>query len=478
MPNNSNSIDVSSMLKTGSILHGTYRIEGYLSSGGFGNTYVVTHINLHKRMALKEFFMKDVSERQDNQSSVKVSNSGKLMEFNEQREKFCKEARRLCDLNNPHIVKVYDLFDENDTSYYVMDYIDGENLKDKIKRDGKPLSEAIALDVLKQVLDALNTVHSQGLWHMDIKPANIMMDKNGQVKLIDFGASKQLDYSKGGAVSTSAVSYTKGYAPIEQMNMNYDKFGPWTDFYALGATLYNLLTGDCPPSPSDVLEDNTPDKHISLPFKSNISTMMRGLIRWMMKPSRNERPQSVNDIFNYLNKYTGKPGANQPPQPPQPPIGQTVTIVKSPHQGGMQPPIAAAMKPPLAPSQPNRPAKPNSNLVWAILSTLLCCIPIGIFAIINANRVDSLYNSGDYDGAQKAAEKVKNLSLCSAIVGLIAWIIAIIILANYDTTDYSTYNYDDYYGDSLVVDTVPDDYYGLDGEVYDSAAYADSSSYW
>ena len=116
------------MLKVGTILRGTYRIDSYLSSGGFGNTYVATNIEFDERVAIKEFFMKGVTQRDDNQTTVSVSNLENTNSFQEQKEKFKKEARRLRKLQNEHIVKVHDMFDENGTAYYVMDYVDGESL--------------------------------------------------------------------------------------------------------------------------------------------------------------------------------------------------------------------------------------------------------------------------------------------------------------------------------------------------------------
>lgn len=301
MPNQEN-INMESMLKVGTILHGTYRIDSYLSSGGFGNTYVATHINFNEKYAIKEFFMKGVNERDGNNTTVSVSNNEKVIEFNEQLEKFKKEARRLRRLNNPHIVRVYDLFDENGTAYYVMDYINGENLKERLKRTGQPISESEATKVLEQVLDALREVHSQGIWHLDLKPANVMVDQNGTVKLIDFGASKQFNSKTGGALSTSSVTYTNGFAPIEQMEKSYEKLGPWTDFYALGATIYNVLSNQRPPMPSDINDDRTPDKHISLPLPFNTSDKMRELLLWLMKTNRKERPASVNEITDFMTK--------------------------------------------------------------------------------------------------------------------------------------------------------------------------------
>lgn len=291
------SINNQSMLKVGTILRGIYRIDSYLSSGGFGNTYVATNIEFDERVAIKEFFMKGVTQRDDNQTTVSVSNSENTNSFLEQKEKFKKEARRIRQLKNEHIVSVYDLFEENGTAYYVMDYVDGENLSDRLKRKGRPMTEFEVNLILPQVLDALKAIHDADIWHLDLKPANIMVDKRGRVKLIDFGASKQLNVQKGGATTSTAISYTNGYAPREQMEQNYDKFGPWTDIYALGATLYNLLTNKRPPLPTDIDDDMSEDKHVALPFPENVGGL-KFLVHQMMKTNRLQRPQSIDAIIN------------------------------------------------------------------------------------------------------------------------------------------------------------------------------------
>ena len=281
---------------------GKYVIQQVIGQGGFGNTYVATHTSFNETCAVKEFFMKGINERDEHSTMVRVSNSSNMSDYEKQREKFKKEAMRLYRLTNQHIVKVHDLFDENGTSYYVMDYIDGESLKERLKRTGQPMSEAQVLDILDQVLDALQTVHAKGLWHLDLKPANIMQDRGGTVRLIDFGASKQLDADKGGAMSTSAVTYTNGYAPREQIEMRYEILGPWTDFYALGATLFNLLTGVHPPIPGVIDDDTTPDKRVALPMPSSVSQRMRDLVLWLMKTHRKERPQSVQQIRDAIRR--------------------------------------------------------------------------------------------------------------------------------------------------------------------------------
>lgn len=306
------------MLQVGTILHGTYKIESYLSSGGFGNTYLAKNIEFDETYAIKEFFVKGVCQRDVNSTTISVSNAENTNSFEQQREKFKKEARRLRSLNNPHIVKVYDLFEENGTAYYVMDYVDGENLSARLKRTNAPLAESEVRNYLNQILDGLEAIHNEGMFHLDIKPANIMVDSHDVVKLIDFGASKQQS-TVGGATMSTGISYTNGYAPSEQMAQSYDKFGPWTDFYALGATMYKLLTNQDPPSVSDLSEDETEDKHLALPMP-NVSGEMKKLVVWMMQEKRLKRPKNVGEIRRILQQSSVATSNNEE------------TKVFSPHQ--------------------------------------------------------------------------------------------------------------------------------------------------
>jgi serine/threonine protein kinase len=275
---------------------GKYRIERVLGQGGFGNTYVGYNTEFEETVAIKEFFMKGVTERDETTCAVSVSNADNVGQFEEQREKFKKEARRLRKLKNEHIVKVHDLFEENGTAYYVMDYIDGESLAEKMKRTGLPFSETEVRNIITQILDALKEVHQNEIWHLDLKPGNIMIDKDGNAYLIDFGASKQIR-ANGSMTTSTALCYTPGYAPNEQIGQMYDRFGPWTDIYALGATVYNLLTNKKPPMAIDIEED----EEDAFDFPTSISEDMRKLVVWMMQPKRKARPQSVGEIIEEMN---------------------------------------------------------------------------------------------------------------------------------------------------------------------------------
>lgn len=298
---------------------GKYRIERVLGQGGFGNTYVGYNTEFEETIAIKEFFMKGITERNETTCAVSVSNADNVTQFEEQREKFKKEARRLRKLKNGHIVKVHDLFEENGTAYYVMDYIDGESLSERMKRAGKALSETEVTSILKQVLEALREVHQNEIWHLDLKPGNIMLDKSGTAYLIDFGASKQI--RPNGSVTTStALCYTPGYAPNEQIGQMYDRFGAWTDLYALGATAYNLLTNKKPPMAIDIEED----EEDAFDFPNTLSDTTKQLIIWMMQPKRKKRPQSVDEV---LEKLDHQPTTQKMPiQTPEEDSEETIVI--------------------------------------------------------------------------------------------------------------------------------------------------------
>ena len=295
-------------LQPGTLLQGgKYRIVRVLGQGGFGITYVGYNTEFEETVAIKEFFLKGVTERDETTSAVSVSNSDNVLQFEEQREKFKKEARRLRKLKSEHIVKVHDLFEENGTAYYVMDFIDGESMAERLKRTGQPLTEDEANGLLRQILSALKEVHQNEIWHLDLKPGNIMVDRQGNAYLIDFGASKQIR-ANGSMTTSTALCYTPGFAPSEQVGQMYDRFGPWTDLYALGATFYNLLTNRKPPMSIDIEED----EEDAFDFPRGLSEKTMRLVTWMMQPKRKKRPQSVDEILSQMSTSDEKPEQPQP----------------------------------------------------------------------------------------------------------------------------------------------------------------------
>ena len=287
-------------LRSGTILKGKYRIISHLSSGGFGKTYLAEYGSRNTKVAIKEFFMTMANQREADGVTVSVDwTKENASAFGSQLAKFKKEYERLRLINNVHVVKVHECFEEKGTAYYVMDYVEGDDLKGRLKQRRTPYAEKTVLGYLKQILDGLAAIHSAGLLHLDIKPSNIMVDAHGHVKLIDLGASK--DYMRGvGATVLTGLARTDRYAPPEQIDGSYDKLGPWTDFYALGATIYYLLTCNEIPTWTELNEDKSSDKWNALPMPG-ISEETKRLVVWLMNTDREKRPRSVSEILTRMN---------------------------------------------------------------------------------------------------------------------------------------------------------------------------------
>ncbi len=273
---------------------GKYRIVRYISHGGFGCTYEAVNTTWkNRRVAIKELFVSDFCNRDPHTGSVTVFTRSKQPLFDKLRDKFLDEADKLNGLMHTGIVRVTDAFEENGTAYYVMDYIDGQSLRDLVKKEGA-LSEVDALGYIRQVAEALQYVHSKKMLHLDIKPANIMLDGNGKAILIDFGVSKQYD-EESGENTSSLMGHSPGYAPVEQSNNSISKFLPATDIYALGATLYHLLSGAVPPPASELASG---EELPSLP--ASVSEATRRAVLSAMTINKHDRPQSVAEFLALL----------------------------------------------------------------------------------------------------------------------------------------------------------------------------------
>lgn len=250
-------------LSTGTMLHGhtcSYRIERVLGSGTFGITYLAVvsdgagPMNGIMRVCVKEFFMHDINGRVGEE--VTCSSSGGM--FDHYRRKFLREAKNLAAMNSRRIIHVLEAFEQNNTVYYVMEYVDGGSLDDYIAGHGC-MDEAAALRCVAGIAEGLLYMHSRKMLHLDLKPANVMLKADGSPVLIDFGLSKQYDDNGEPESSTKVGSGTPGYAPVEQANYHEGHGFPVTmDVYALGATLFKMLTGQRPPDSSIVLNDGLP----------------------------------------------------------------------------------------------------------------------------------------------------------------------------------------------------------------------------
>jgi serine/threonine-protein kinase len=280
-------------LTAGALLQGgKYKIIKVLGQGGFGITYLAEQTGLDMKVAIKEFFLKGSCQRDSATSEVRVPVRDNRELVDRCQKKFRSEAKKIASLNNDHIVNIIDVFDENGTSYYVMKYLGRGSLADKVK--GFSLPEEVALNVIREVADALESVHDNGLLHLDVKPANILFDERGRAVLIDFGVSKYVDSDQDTATTSSLVGFSRGFAPLEQMNATGTSLSPASDIYALGATLYNLVVGITPPDASTIMDSGVP----ALP--PDVSEEVKNAIVKSMQPRRKDRPQNIRAFLDLL----------------------------------------------------------------------------------------------------------------------------------------------------------------------------------
>ena len=272
---------------------GKYRIERVLGQGGFGITYLAVQEMLNRKVAIKEFFMREYCDRYNGNTSISTNTPAAHDIVERFKKKFISEASIIAKFRHPNIIDIYDVFLENNTAYYVMEYIEGESLENVVRSQGA-LSEATAINYIRQVGAALECMHQQMINHLDVKPANIMLRYNKRdVVLIDFGISKPYD-DDGKELTTTLVGVSEGYAPIEQYQKGSLKvFSPQTDIYAFGATFYKLITGDNPPSISQILTNG-------LQFSNNVSENIKNLIISAMKIVKDQRPSSILSCVNLL----------------------------------------------------------------------------------------------------------------------------------------------------------------------------------
>jgi serine/threonine protein kinase len=239
-------------LPLGTLLDGRYRLGRVLGHGGFGITYLAWEQNLELTLAVKEYLPRDLSTRDADGATVSIYSS-RGDEFDYGLARFIDEARALARFDeHPGVVGVKNFFRAHGTGYIVMDYVPGITLKDFLERKGGRIPFDLAVRLLMPVMDALRAVHAGGLLHRDIAPDNIRITPKGQVKLLDFGAARQ---AAGEHSRSLSVLLKPGYAPPEQYRSR-GKQGPWTDVYALAATLYRCITGQNPPEALDRMEED------------------------------------------------------------------------------------------------------------------------------------------------------------------------------------------------------------------------------
>ena len=295
-------------LPEGIILHGEaydYKITSVLGQGSFGITYrakvemrgALGTLDSNMYVAIKEFFMKEVNGR-DNTSVTSGSTSRDGL-FEYYREKFEREARNLSTLQHKNIVRVLESFQANGTVYYAMEYISGQSLDSVIiKAPHHCLDAATALGYTQQLGSALSFMHSKGMLHLDVKPANAMVKDDGTVVLIDFGLSKQYAANGEPESSTKVGAGTPGYAPLEQASYREGKgFPTMMDVYALGGTLYKMLTGQRPPEASEILNDGFPIGEMK---QHGVPPQVAACVRKAMAPLKKDRYKTIDQLLGAL----------------------------------------------------------------------------------------------------------------------------------------------------------------------------------
>lgn len=287
-------------LKQGTFLQGgKYKIEKVLGQGGFGITYLATQDILERKVAIKEFFFKEFCEREEWTNTITLGTQANKTTVEKFLKKFIKEAQTISALHHPNIVQIHDIFRENNTAYYVMEYIDGNSLGDIVKTQGA-LPETKAVEIIKKVAVALDYIHTKNINHLDVKPNNIMVRHNdGEVILIDFGVAKQYDEKTKEGTTTTPVGISHGYSPSEQYKRNgVSSFSPESDIYSLGATLYKMVTGITPPEAIEVAQEGLPE------MPSHISEACKSVIRKSMMLNKADRPHNIAQFLDILNTKT------------------------------------------------------------------------------------------------------------------------------------------------------------------------------
>lgn len=296
--------DIFALVEGMSLQNGKYTIVRMLSHGGFGVTYLAHHNLLDVDVCIKEFFPAVWCNRDAFSYEVSVSTTGNVDMVDRFMQKFIKEAQSIARLHHEGIVKFHDVFEENGTAYYVMDFIEGQTLQQMVKdRGALPLSEA--LGYIRQAAEALGYLHGKHMNHLDVKPANMMIDHSGKLTLIDFGVAKHYG-EDGHQTTTTPMCISRGYSPIEQYkDGGVSQFSPAADIYPLGATLYYLLTGTVPPEATELAVDE-------LVIPDTIPTHIAEAIRHAMesKPSR-RTPSAAAFLGEIDQKPTGKGRPNK-----------------------------------------------------------------------------------------------------------------------------------------------------------------------
>ena len=371
-------------LKPGTILEGKYLVGEMLGQGGFGITYIGFDLLLEQKVAIKEYYpMSTGMVSRDGHSTV-VWSSAMMGKTGTQKgfDSFLKEARKMAKLGGiPGVVGVKSVFIQNETAYIVMDFIEGETLLKKLQKNG-PMDFDSCVKLMTPIMQALAEVHEHGIIHRDISPDNIMVRPDGKLILLDLGAAKDLDIQgNDGSVQSSQMVAKHGFSPIEQYSKS-GKVGPWTDIYAMAATIYYCCTGILPPPATDRTIDDT------LACQPLLTQAQFDILADCMRMRPQDRPQSMDTLLQMLTHPQGEAKAEPPKVIPEVEPPKPVETKAAPPKPMEMEPVAQKIQPINPEAQPTQPprhdVKPERPLskwlipgVAAVVAVIALAISIG-----------------------------------------------------------------------------------------------------
>lgn len=364
-------------LPMGTILAGKYLVGRVLGQGGFGITYVGWDIALERKVAIKEYYPSGQVSRNPGSRGLTWYTSVQSQQAKQNGTQiFLKEARKMSKVDDiPNVVRVRDLFQENETAYIVMDFVEGETLKARLEKTG-PLPWEQAKGIFLPAIQAMEQVHQAGLVHRDISPDNLMLTPDGKVKILDLGAAKDLSVNNG----ASSMQVAKGgFSPFEQYTQRGSS-GPWTDVYAMAATVYYTLTGKLPPVATDrVVEDTISWDEPGLKVLS--AQALEALQKAMVISAKN-RMQSMEELEKGLYSTAVEPAPTPAPQPVQ-----EARPEPQPEQEAKPAPQPTPEPAPQAQSEPKPKAGEKSGKkLWIAAAAVIAVVLCGALVWANAGK--------------------------------------------------------------------------------------------